>query len=238
MATVPADVIASAAVDTSAADAPAAGARVAIAILSKAPVAGCVKTRLIPHLGAARAASLQRWLLHHTLATALEANIGPVSLWCAPDTHHPDFQRYRGVDNVTLHEQAAGDLGQRMHAAMAAFPSCRGTLVIGTDCPAMDAAALRRAARELERGNDAVLIPAEDGGYVLIGMQAAAEAPFGPGIAWSTDQVAEQTRARFSALDWRWAEPATLWDVDRVSDYRRLCQLFPVEAIFSTAPLE
>ena len=57
-----------------------------VAILAKAPLAGFAKTRLIPHLGAEGAASLQRWLLQRTVTTALSAGIGPVTLWCAPDT--------------------------------------------------------------------------------------------------------------------------------------------------------
>jgi hypothetical protein len=55
---------------------------VRVAILAKAPVAGLAKTRLIPHLGAEGAAALQRWLLQRTIATAVGAGLGPVTLWC------------------------------------------------------------------------------------------------------------------------------------------------------------
>src|SRR5947207_748638 len=65
--------------------------RTPIAVFARAPVAGKVKTRLIPRLGAERAAALQHALIGHTLRTALAADVGPVSLWCAPDCEHPAF---------------------------------------------------------------------------------------------------------------------------------------------------
>lgn len=58
--------------------------RIGVAILAKAPIAGLAKTRLIPHLGADGAAALQRWLLQRTVAAAVIADLGPVTLWCAP----------------------------------------------------------------------------------------------------------------------------------------------------------
>lgn len=208
------------------------GGRFVLAVLSKAPVPGQVKTRLIPELGAERAATLQDWLLRRSVATALEADIGPVTLWCAPDLLHPAFQRYQHTSNISLHRQPAGDLGHRIFSALASAPPNQGVLIIGTDCPTLTAEMIRQAAAELA-GNDAVLIPAEDGGYVLIGMKTTSERPFTE-IDWGTDQVARQTRAAFSQMGWRWAEPRTLWDVDRFADFQRLCILAP--EIGSLAP--
>ncbi|PKO30901.1 MAG: hypothetical protein CVU34_18590 [Betaproteobacteria bacterium HGW-Betaproteobacteria-7] len=192
----------------------------AIAIMAKAPIAGLAKTRLIPLLGADGAAELQGWLLQRTVATALAADLGPVSLWCTPDTSHPAFVDCGRDGRLSLHRQPEGDLGQRMLVAAQTSATAAGVLLIGTDCPMLDARRLRRAAAGL-REHDAVLLPAEDGGYVLLGLRQVATELFSD-ISWSTDQVLTQTRHRLSVLGWRWKEPETLWDIDHPADYLRL----------------
>ena len=196
----------------------------AVAILAKAPIPGLAKTRLIPHLGADGAATLQRWLLRRTLATALAAELGPVTLWCAPETDHPDFAACQALRPVRLRRQPDVDLGGRMHAAVAES-SVAGTLVIGTDCPALTPDVLREAAAAL-REHDAVVIPAEDGGYVLIGLRRPVHAVF-QHVEWSTDRVMAQTRQQLQAAGLTWRELAPLWDVDRFEDVERLLGLFP-----------
>src|SRR3569833_2007920 len=106
-------------------------AATSIAILAKAPVPGFAKTRLSPDIGAHAAAVLQERLTARTVATALAAGVGRVTLWGAPDITHRSFRDL----GVTLKRQPEGDLGARMLAAFAAQP----TLVIGTDCPALAA---------------------------------------------------------------------------------------------------
>lgn len=197
--------------------------RVGVAILARAPIPGQAKTRLIPALGAEGAASLQRWLLQRTVAMALVADVGPVTLWCAGDPRHPDFALCRAFGSVAVRHQPEGDLGARMLAALRQSPAA--ALVIGTDCPALSATHLQRAA-QLLGDHDAVVCPAEDGGYVLIGMNRPASDVFA-GVDWGTGRVMAQTRERLGALNWRWAEPATLWDVDRPEDLARLVAQYP-----------
>lgn len=199
----------------------------AIAILAKAPLPGLAKTRLMPLLGADGAAALQAWLLQRTVATALAAELGPVTLWCTPDTGHAAFAACAAAGPVTLRRQVNGDLGARMLAAVAANAG-RGTLVIGTDCPLLDSERLRQAAAALTT-DDACLIPADDGGYVLIGLRRAAPAVFA-GVSWSTPQVMAQTRQRLHELGWRWQELARLWDVDHPADFVRLLASLPAAA--------
>lgn len=192
---------------------------IAIAILAKAPIAGLAKTRLIPALGAAGAARLQRRLTLQVVQTAQQAGVGPVTLFCAPDTNHRFFRALSAQTGVALLAQHPGDLGQRMHAAVAAH---RGpVLVVGTDCPALTATDLQKAAQHLRDGNDGVVQPAEDGGYVLIGLRAPCWPVF-DGVAWSTDQVMAQTRARLQAAGLAWHQAPTLWDVDVPADLPRL----------------
>ena len=191
--------------------------RVGIAIMARAPVAGAAKTRLIPRLGAEGAAALHARLVRHALATAVAAKLGPVTLHCTPDRRHPFFAACATEFDVGLRTQPPGGLGERM---LAAFWHRSPQLLIGTDCPALRPEHLRGAAEVLER-EDAVLLPAEDGGYVLIGLCRPAYELF-TGMTWGVDTVMAETRTRLSALGLSWSEPATLWDIDRPDDYDRL----------------
>ena len=194
--------------------------QVNIAILSRAPIPGQTKTRLIPALGAEGAAELHRRLLHATVRTALQAGLGPVTLWCTPDTSHPEFAACAALGPLTLCPQASGDLGQRMLATING-----PTLIIGTDCPALTPAHLQQAAAALNQ-HDAVLIPAEDGGYVLIGLRQAEPAVFAD-MTWGSATVFEQTRQRLRDTGLSWHELPALWDVDEPVDLARLAITHP-----------
>ena len=193
-----------------------------VIVFAKAPVAGTVKTRLAGALGAAGAACLAARMLDATTACALEAAVGPVEVCCAPDASHPAFMALiRSAAGPTLTEQGDGDLGQRMHRA---FERALGThasaIVIGTDAPALDAEYLREAATALH-GHDAVIGPAIDGGYALIGLRRPQAALF-DGIDWSTPRVLAQTRERLGRLGLTWAELAPLHDIDEPADLPHL----------------
>ena len=109
-----------------------------------------------------------------------------------------------------------------MYAAMAAAKG--PALVIGTDCPALTANDLRKAAETVRRNTDAVIFPAEDGGYGLIGLRAPQRAVFET-ICWGTRRVLGATRRRFKELGLTWQEPVTLWDLDLPTDIDRLADL-------------
>lgn len=197
-----------------------------IAIFSRAPVPGAAKTRLIPLLGEEGAASAQRKMAWRTLETACAVPAASVSLWCAGDIDHPFLRACASHFNVPCLPQADGDLGLRMaHCLQSALATHRKALLIGTDCPAFDAAALKAAATALDTAR-MVFTPAEDGGYVLVGARRGGLEPrcFDE-VAWSTAQVMEQTRQRLreaglqQARDWH--EMPALWDVDTPADYLR-----------------
>jgi rSAM/selenodomain-associated transferase 1 len=164
---------------------------------------------------------LQARLTEHAVRTALAADLGPVTLWCTPDCGHDTFRDLAAEIAIALRPQAAGDLGRRMLAAMQEGP----TLLIGTDCPALTPAHLQDAASALD-GHDVVLVPAEDGGYVLIGSNAPQPGLF-EDIAWSTAAVTAQTRARAATAGVRLALLAPLWDVDTEADLERMERVFP-----------
>ena len=107
------------------------------------------------------------------------------------------------------------------HAAAATLAAAARVIIIGTDCPALTADAMREAVAALDRHHDAVLVPAEDGGYVLIGLKWW-DARLFSGIAWGGDSVVQATRERLAGMNWRWRELPPSWDIDRPADFARL----------------
>lgn len=195
-----------------------------ILLFAKAPEPGQVKTRLIPAVGAQHAAAIYRELLVRMIGEA-SADIAPLDIWCAPDTRHGVFQAAAQNRSVTLHPQVMGDLGQRMaHGAEQALARSQMVLLIGGDCPVLTGGHLCRALAWLESGADAVLGPAEDGGYVLLGLRRMEHRLFSD-IPWGTDQVLAITRRRLAQQVGYWRELEPLWDLDREADLDRYRQL-------------
>lgn len=190
-----------------------------LAIFSKAPQAGLSKTRLIPALGPCAAARLQRRMTLSILKLARQFSPDKTTLWCAPDIQQRFFRALRRQCQLNLRSQKGQDIGQRMHHAFTAH----GTplLLVGSDCPALTLKHLETAANTLREGADAVFIPAEDGGYVLVGLRQPQPRLF-EDIDWGSDQVMRQTRERLAECGLRWCELETLWDVDRPEDLARL----------------
>jgi rSAM/selenodomain-associated transferase 1 len=192
-----------------------------IVIFAKAPVAGFAKTRLIPVLGAEAAARLARGMLLHTLQQAAAAAVGPVELCVTPQPSDPAWQGLPALEDIGWAEQVAGDLGVRMaDAARRASAAGEPVLLIGTDCPRLDATLLRQAAALL-RDRDAVLYPTYDGGYALLGLRRFDPRPFEQ-IAWSTAEVANRTIERVRALGWSLAIGGLLHDIDEPADLQWL----------------
>ena len=193
-------------------------------IFAKAPVPGRVKTRLAGRLGTRGAAALYQKLLHRTLRIAHRARLCPIELWCAPDAAHGFFVACRREYGITLRRQCAGDLGRRMnHALNQTLAAGHPAVLIGGDCASLGEAELRTAFGLLAAGHEAVLGPAADGGYVLIGLDRPGPALFRD-IAWSTPTVLAATRRRLRRAGMNWAELPPGWDVDTPADLRRLRQ--------------
>jgi rSAM/selenodomain-associated transferase 1 len=200
--------------------------RVRIVIFAKAPVPGLAKTRLIPALGAQGAADLARRMLDHTVAQALAAEVGPVELCVTPLPGNAAWQGLTLPASVTWSDQGDGDLGERMARAAQRVTGARESLLlIGTDCPALDAAQLRRAATSLQYF-DATLVPTADGGYVLLGLNRFHASLF-EDVEWSTDSVANETRRRLARLGWRVQDEPAVHDIDEPADLPWLPQGWP-----------
>jgi rSAM/selenodomain-associated transferase 1 len=195
-----------------------------ILIFAKAPIPGRVKTRLIPTLGAAGAAELASELLDGLVRRLAWARLAPLELWCAPDRDHPLFRGLAESAGVELNIQRGKDLGERLDAAAAdALSRADAVLLLGADIPELDDAYCARALAALECVETAIG-PAEDGGYVLLGLKSPAPALFRR-MPWGSDRVGRITRRRIARLGRRCHRLPTLWDLDRPEDllrYRRL----------------
>lgn len=191
-------------------------------MFARAPVAGEVKTRLIPALGAEGAARLYGAMARQCIATAAQALPGAVQLWCAPSVRHAFFARAQAERDLSLHAQTEGDIGARMSAAMcAALDEADAVLLMGSDVPSITAGDIAAALAALAAGRDAVFTPTADGGYALVGLRRHDPRLF-EGVAWSTPQVMAQTRERLRELAWDWLELPVRWDVDTEADLARL----------------
>lgn len=194
-------------------------------VFAKAPVPGLAKTRLIPALGPDGAAELHRRLLLRTLETVREASAGPLELWCTPSCEHPVFAACEERFGLSLRLQEGEDLGQRMQNAFsAALKEHPFAVLLGSDCASLEADILEQAFDALAAGQDAVIAPAEDGGYVLLGLRRVDERLF-TGVPWGDRVVAALTRSRMRALGWRYLELPHQWDVDIPADLVRVAGL-------------
>lgn len=159
-----------------------------IAIFARWPEPGKAKTRLIPALGEDGAAQLYRKLLEMTVREARDSGL-PFHLritGCEPQA----IRDWLGED-LAVKDQGDGDLGAKL--ARVAAPG----IMIGSDCPGLTAALLREAASVLPN-RDAVIGPASDGGYWLLGLREPCPALFSD-MAWSTPKVLPETLLRLEA---------------------------------------
>ena len=202
-----------------------------IIIFAKAPQPGLAKTRLIPALGAERAAALARRMLEMTLVHALDARVGSVELWVTPAISDSAWHGIPIPDSVEISAQGEGDLGARLaHATQRGLKLNAAVMLIGSDCPELDSTALRRAAK-IVRHFDAVMHPTADGGYALLGLRRFHPRLFSD-IAWSTSTVAHKTIQHVVALQWSLHVAAMFNDIDEPADLRNL----PVEWLSLVAP--
>ncbi len=204
-----------------------------LAVFAKEPRIGQVKTRMEPELGIEGALNLHKSLIRYVFCSLSQAGLCPVELWVA--SADDDLNGNVILDKVfvsicnkeRINKQIAGDLGLKMqHAAGAVLSRADSVILVGADCPAVDATYLRQALELLAAGEPIVIGPADDGGYVLLGLRHVPDCLFS-GVPWGTDRVLEVTREQLRRSGERWVELEPRWDVDRPEDLKRLASLNP-----------
>lgn len=196
---------------------------VQLLIMAKAPVAGSAKTRLCPPLDPVEAALVARAALVDTLDAAVAAGMERVVLVLEGE---PGDWLSHGID---VQPQCAGDLSVRLETAVgeAWSGSCLPVLVIGMDTPQVTAMQLRDAAAcLLSTETDAVLGPAADGGFWMIGLRTPVEGVFA-GVPMSVPDTGHEQRARLDALGLRTRTLGVLRDVDEYADAVEVARLVP-----------
>jgi hypothetical protein len=193
-----------------------------LGIFAKQPLPGLVKTRLSPPLTPVLAAQLYMCCLQETVRLADRGGWDTVLFYQGQrqffSQSFPDLQ---------LEEQTGGDLGQRLaHAFASRFAAgAQQVVIIGSDSPDLPTTLIRQAFAGLNE-HDAVLAPAGDGGYVLIGLRHCAPDLF-QNIPWSTGEVFAATRKRISELQLNALELPEWHDVDDVASLRQLVRRSP-----------
>ena len=194
-----------------------------LGIFAKPPWPGLVKTRLIPDIGADKAARVYRYCLKYTLEVARRSGL--------------EFHLYLSevYDDELLQDeeysvQKGRDLGARMFNAIKDLlvTSTDGVIIIGSDCLDISPGHLLQAARELA-DHELVLLPALDGGYALIGCTNADPELF-QNISWSSDQVLTQTLTRAEKLNYRVSLLETVRDIDTLQDLEQYPELLALIA--------
>jgi rSAM/selenodomain-associated transferase 1 len=187
-----------------------------VVVFGREPIPGRVKTRLAATVGDEAAAIVYRELLAHTLDVASSVDADVVLAVAEPPEH-----AFLPPLDVAVEIQVVGDLGRRLATTFERrFAESYGrVVVIGSDCPALEPRHLEAALKGLSE-HAAVLGPATDGGYWLVGLQPPALDLF-TNIPWSTSEVLEATRARLRAVGADWLELEELADLDSDSDLTR-----------------
>lgn len=188
-------------------------------VFARYPEPGKTKTRLIPALGAQGAAELHRQMAENTLAKARElASQRSLIVEIRFAGGNPELMREWLGDGMICQPQSEGDLGDRMASAFdEAFRTrTQRAIIIGTDCPGLDAPGIGEAFERLPQ-HDLVLGPATDGGYYLIGLKQSIPELF-RGIPWGTGEVLQQTLAIALQIGLSYSLLPELADIDRPED--------------------
>ncbi|MDV2995198.1 MAG: hypothetical protein N4J56_004852 [Chroococcidiopsis sp. SAG 2025] len=194
--------------------------RESLIIFTRYPEPGKTKTRLIPALGAEKAALLHRQMTEHTLTQVkrLQVQRSVRVEVCFAGGNSNLMMQWLGNDLIYT-VQGEGDLGTRMARSLATtfHDGADYAAIVGTDCPGLNAESIAAAFDQLHRVCDLVLGPAVDGGYYLLGLRRFIPELF-VGVNWGSPEVLSQTVAIAKRLNLSIAYLPQLPDVDRPED--------------------
>jgi len=191
-------------------------------VFAKLPEPGKVKTRLAQDLGNERAAEIYSTIARDIISRVSKPLLYETVIFYDPPEKKDEVDLWlkdcAQTDNEHLIPQEGGSLGERISGAFESifYAGANSTVIIGTDCTDVTANMIGETFGELKE-YDAVLGPAEDGGYYLLGLNC-----FIPGlfkeIEWSTELVLEQTISRLNKLGANYKLRETLRDIDNLKD--------------------
>jgi rSAM/selenodomain-associated transferase 1 len=198
----------------------------ALAVMAKAPIAGEVKTRLVPPFTQEQAADLYRALLLDQLEHLQGLATAELYLVYAPDNAAPLMKQLAPLNFHCL-AQRGGDLGERMNFAFSDLweRGHHSVVLIGSDLPALPLTILETAFELLTASaGQVVLGPSRDGGYYLVGMNQPTPQIF-QNMSWSHRKVLAQTMERLAGLGIATKLLPTWFDLDTVEDLAYLQSL-------------
>ena len=192
-----------------------------VQLFAKQPIAGEVKTRLIPDLGVDNATAVYRHCLQHNIKL-LEALPFDSQVWV---NQHGEDSVFAGR---SLHLQQGKNLGEKMfNALQTGLKSYRNVILIGSDCLDLRHQHFDQAVAALDH-HDLVFTPAVDGGYVLVAARHPLQQEVFENIAWSTDQVMQQTLAQAHRHGVSCHVLNSLRDIDQAADMQHYAELQPL----------
>lgn len=205
-----------------------------VCILTKSPVAGEVKTRLVPTFGENSSRDLACSFLFDTVESC--KRLGWARIVVA--TTLPVAEEVKiAAEGLEIWDQGGGDLGARIERVLKrALSTSKFAMLIGADSPGMPLARFV-AARSLLSTNDAVLGPAEDGGFYLIGLSRLCDGLFCD-LPWSREDTCEKTASRLRDIGLNPAFLDSWFDVDRAEDVFRLFDLLKSGEVRAPKTLE
>ncbi|MCC5847275.1 MAG: TIGR04282 family arsenosugar biosynthesis glycosyltransferase [Verrucomicrobia bacterium] len=190
-----------------------------VLLFVKAPDPGRVKTRLAKDLGNEAAVAVYRQLVERQLQQIPKA-------WHTRIVYDPPealkrFQAWLGADR-DYEAQCEGDLGARLQTAVhgAFAEGTERVFCIGADCPSLNVETFETALQTLQGETDLVFAPAEDGGYVLLGLNKEIPAIF-EGIPWSQPDTLKVSQAQAEQNGYRVALLPPHFDIDTRADLER-----------------
>ena len=189
-------------------------------IFTKSPILGEVKTRLQPDYTPEQSLVVHKSLMLKTLELTKKLKDFDIELCCAPDRNTSFFLGCEKDFPISLSNQEGADLGERMAFSFSiSLQTYEKVVVIGTDCPDIDTDYITQAFTALDE-SDAVIGPASDGGYVLLGLSKFSIEIF-TDISWGSDKVFSQTKQALEKLPWSFKELGIMHDLDRPEDLLR-----------------
>ncbi len=191
-------------------------------VFTKTPEPGKTKTRLIPALGINGAYKVHIKLLKYTIKLTSQIKVIDFFLYYTTKKNNKWLLAFATEHHLSTQIQTGNDLGERMYnAAKISLEKYSHCIIIGTDCPELSIAYIEEAKKYLTTGFDAVIGPAHDGGYVLIGLNRVNKHIFS-NIEWGSFSVFKNTVDIFQRLNISYKTLATLHDIDRKEDLQYL----------------